>query len=65
MKGCGAWETELTVNDDSNMHVSSMALSASGNILVIGSAHNGATTGYDLLLIKFDGELFKSRLHIS
>lgn len=52
--GLLAWETEFTVNDTGNVHVGSIALDASGNILVVGSAYNGATNGYDLLLVKFD-----------
>lgn len=60
-----AWETEFTVNDDGNVHVGSMAFDASGNILVVGSAYNGSTNGYDLLLVKFDdsGDEIWHRLH--
>jgi len=52
--GMLAWEAEFTVNDAGNVHVGNMALDASGNILVVGSAYNGSTNGYDLLLVKFD-----------
>ncbi|MCC7467377.1 MAG: hypothetical protein IT261_13945, partial [Saprospiraceae bacterium] len=52
--GTTSWIANFDLGAGGTTHVGGIALDASGNILVTGSAYNGATNGHDLFLVKYN-----------
>ena len=52
--GTTSWIANFDLGAGGTTHVGGIALYASGNILVTGSAYNGTTNGHDLFLVKYN-----------
>lgn len=52
--GMTSWVANFDLGSGGTTHVGGIALDPSGNILVTGSAYNGATNGHDLFLVKYN-----------
>jgi hypothetical protein len=52
--GTTNWVANFNLGAGGTTHVGGIALDASGNVLVTGSAYNGSTNGHDLYLVKYN-----------
>jgi hypothetical protein len=48
------WSVQYTANTGGNVYVGAIALDASENVIITGSAYNGSSNNYDLLVIKYN-----------